>query len=735
MLKEVESSRASDKLSRVIAPQHPERVNVHQSTSTTLKGDEVLSELWSVDAVQTARQKLARSGRNPVPQQKSQAMKDSDSEQGNVTFENNGHSNRRLNSQHRSKSADRLTGYCSGNHLVTPPPSLPRNSSSQGSMIGSENFGYFTSDRHEGEKGTLATDVSLLDTSSTPQKLTKSFEETPKSILRHRQIVDRHVHVESKFEHTPTTEHHRRKHRRGLNFSYTDVDDSKLFGHKTKSVNFKIASASKQDHCSPEKSQPDDLTAKRPVRPDRYSGASTVVSETTSDQLPSSQRFYYSSQDSVCSSNGIASKSLDTVTSEVDSFRRPTKAGQTVLSSGNLSVVEDRTSDQLPSSHRFYYESSQNSINPSDMMSRLEHGNKSTRTGTDPCQGKSIDAVQSMATDHPSNSRIQNGTSSSLLLQTGNDRKNARIVRELENRSQSSIFSMDPNSSDMNRSVTSHDNSRLSNSSLSKSHAEDIGSRQFSKLLAGRHEDPLLGYDWIAGNLDNERTLDSIPDEFFDEVREFRRRNRDACVGSLNILNCYEPSRPLSPEIQNPTHTCIHGYTVNNRLFTEPVNVNASGNSVCPVCFSSRKHPTAESPGFVRVSIPQSTVAKPYKVKPHRRRSFDETDSCALSQHCLAGWECSSSLTSNVPTASSLDLKHATNGLRSQMTATEEEVQKMAETFSRTSRLVHDYPPPPVLIQRPPQQHHVQLNGGNNSILKPVPRNVSRSSVGDLSRH
>ena len=32
------------------------------------------------------------------------------------------------------------------------------------------------------------------------------------------------------------------------------------------------------------------------------------------------------------------------------------------------------------------------------------------------------------------------------------------------------------------------------------------------------------------------------------------------------------------------------------------------------------------------VSIPKQVLCDPYKVKPHRRRSFDATDSCALSQ-------------------------------------------------------------------------------------------------------
>jgi len=44
----------------------------------------------------------------------------------------------------------------------------------------------------------------------------------------------------------------------------------------------------------------------------------------------------------------------------------------------------------------------------------------------------------------------------------------------------------------------------------------------------------------------------------------------------------------------------IHGYTVNDRLFTEPLNADSRGNSVCPVCLQSRKEPTPQSPGFVR---------------------------------------------------------------------------------------------------------------------------------------
>ena len=73
------------------------------------------------------------------------------------------------------------------------------------------------------------------------------------------------------------------------------------------------------------------------------------------------------------------------------------------------------------------------------------------------------------------------------------------------------------------------------NGSLSQSYLEDESTRQFARLIADRQAAPLLGYDWIAGVVDNENSLDGIPDTYFDDVREFRRQNRDACVGTIDI--------------------------------------------------------------------------------------------------------------------------------------------------------------------------------------------------------
>lgn len=42
----------------------------------------------------------------------------------------------------------------------------------------------------------------------------------------------------------------------------------------------------------------------------------------------------------------------------------------------------------------------------------------------------------------------------------------------------------------------------------------------------------LLGYDWIAGMLDNDSYISQKDDSFFDELKEFRRVNRTECTGS-----------------------------------------------------------------------------------------------------------------------------------------------------------------------------------------------------------
>ena len=45
----------------------------------------------------------------------------------------------------------------------------------------------------------------------------------------------------------------------------------------------------------------------------------------------------------------------------------------------------------------------------------------------------------------------------------------------------------------------------------------------------------MLGYDWIAGMLDNEQQIEDLSDEFFKDISKFRRENHMACKTYLPL--------------------------------------------------------------------------------------------------------------------------------------------------------------------------------------------------------
>jgi len=277
-------------------------INARQLTSAVLS-DDLQCEKWSASATHAAKKKLI-SGRM--------------------------HTGRNINN---SSSVD----TCNGSRVFEPLPTSSKFTDLNGSKapeIDTNDDGYFLSYDLSGGIGT-------------PPKLEQSLEGTPKSILRHRQIIDKNVHVDSKFDHTPTTNARSRQHRRGLNFSYSDVDDAQLFGHKTKSVNFDVDS---KKSATKSNSEAVDLSSQPTESQHETQVKSLTSSSLAGDALPSSQRFYY---------------------------------------------APDAT------------DSSENSMD-----------------------AKGSCAAPKVASE-------------GLLLQTGNDRQNAKIVRELESRSQSGLFSTD----------------------------------------------------------------------------------------------------------------------------------------------------------------------------------------------------------------------------------------------------------------------------------------------------
>ncbi|XP_029947959.1 migration and invasion inhibitory protein [Salarias fasciatus] len=176
----------------------------------------------------------------------------------------------------------------------------------------------------------------------------------------------------------------------------------------------------------------------------------------------------------------------------------------------------------------------------------------------------------------------------------------------------------------------------------------------------GRHHlQPLLGYDWIAGVLDTDESLMERSDDFFNDLRVFRSLNKDECVRtthsefSEDSLQDSEQLRDKdAPQADTHTHQCTFSYRINSRLFPVPLGPQ----ECCPVCKRHKsRHPhTTSEPALVRVSIPRSALLPPHRYKPHRRCSFDPSDSLGLPSHCLSGWSNTGQTT--LPPPSCLDL-------------------------------------------------------------------------------
>ncbi|CAF1123473.1 unnamed protein product [Rotaria sordida] len=161
----------------------------------------------------------------------------------------------------------------------------------------------------------------------------------------------------------------------------------------------------------------------------------------------------------------------------------------------------------------------------------------------------------------------------------------------------------------------------------------------------------LLGYDFVAGLLDNEKSLllnneNSLSDSYLDELVSFRKNNLDQSTSYTisNEADLTDFSKELElvpPDGYQHAHNCIHSFTINDRLFTVPTNPDINGQSRCPVCSSLRKEPNAYEPQYARVSIPKYRVnSNTYQFQPRKRANLSDlsTDSVALANHCLAGF-------------------------------------------------------------------------------------------------
>ncbi|KAL2773367.1 migration and invasion-inhibitory protein [Daubentonia madagascariensis] len=146
---------------------------------------------------------------------------------------------------------------------------------------------------------------------------------------------------------------------------------------------------------------------------------------------------------------------------------------------------------------------------------------------------------------------------------------------------------------------------------------------------------PYLGYDWIAGSLDNSSPVTGHPEAFFSKLQEFREANKEECICSYP-----EPQLLGMPESGGVEgdHECVYCYRVSRRLFLVPLDPGTP----CRLCRRPRDQrgpETLAEPAQVRVSIPLSILDPPYQYRIHRRKSFDTSDTLALPRHCLLGWD------------------------------------------------------------------------------------------------
>lgn len=167
---------------------------------------------------------------------------------------------------------------------------------------------------------------------------------------------------------------------------------------------------------------------------------------------------------------------------------------------------------------------------------------------------------------------------------------------------------------------------------------------------------PLLGYDWIAGVMDNQQQQTTVPsssvatemsEEALAELCEFRRAHRHEChsgVGHgwselmrtpktpktpVDMLPKTDYPKAKSPDPGNIYDPRIVNYTINKRLF--PISL---------VDEQQQRSGTDKSPRYVRVTIPKMALASPHQYKPKRKGAYcGGADSLALPDHCVQGWQ------------------------------------------------------------------------------------------------
>lgn len=265
------------------------------------------------------------------------------------------------------------------------------------------------------------------------------------------------------------------------------------------------------------------------------------------------------------------------------------------------------------------------------------------------------------------------------LSMPGNSRKVAKFIRETK-KPKSILLST---SSRQNKSVSGNSSRVSFRSPPSKDSSSNL---TYEMDVASKHQQKMLGYDWIAALLENDPQVVNQSETYFEELKQFRKLNLEECVNQMYMDGPQElwehPEREPSPVQKALEETKVKPYVVNDRLFAEPIkrsmfadhDYEESGAS-----HNKEREPTYDEPRFVRVSIPRSTLMSSYRVKPHRRGSFDGSDSMALSQHCLKGFN--STQPSKMPATTSVALRDSTRGIKSAVKTTLDNAESLAANY------------------------------------------------------
>uniref|UniRef100_A0A0L8GJV4 Uncharacterized protein n=1 Tax=Octopus bimaculoides TaxID=37653 RepID=A0A0L8GJV4_OCTBM len=208
----------------------------------------------------------------------------------------------------------------------------------------------------------------------------------------------------------------------------------------------------------------------------------------------------------------------------------------------------------------------------------------------------------------------------------------------------------------------------------SKVGKENIG-KDAPRSAFKSQKEKLLGYDWIAGILDNRQhhSTTHLSNEHFDKLKSFWKESQDRRLTDVNQLeNFVDESREPQLIQDILTESKIKSYHINDRLFSEPMKkksfLTSESSEVNNKRSSAESKPTFTSPRYVRISMPQDLLLTKCQVnKAPRKGTCDTTDTLSLGKHCVMGWN--NTQHGKLATASSISIKHASGGRAKEMLA------------------------------------------------------------------